>query len=92
MKYDVEYRLKMSAKDYNNLKNLISETFRRGSRITQTGRGKRLYNEMIPECYREDAERIIRNCRILAPAVEDKLLTVEEVRILELLEIYCMTV
>lgn len=89
---ELVYKIKMSADEYNSLKNLISETFRRGSRITQTGRGKRLYESIISEQYREDAKRLVSLCKIESPAVRDKEFTVEEIIALKMLEKYCMEV
>lgn len=42
---------------------VVGETYKLGSNITNTGRGKRLFAQMIPDEYKEVADRMIERCR-----------------------------
>ena len=42
---------------------LVGETYRLGSKPTETGRGRRLFADMIPPEYRQAAEDMVERCR-----------------------------
>ena len=42
---------------------LIGETFKLGSHLTETGRGKRLLKEMLSDCSKTVAEDLVSSCK-----------------------------
>lgn len=70
---------------------LIGETAYRGSHPMNTLKGKRLFEEFIPEFCREDANKLISMCkRYYKTGIPETVeMTVQEDLILSMLEIYC---
>lgn len=59
----MEVAYKFKASEVIQHMNYVGECFKLGSQPAKTGRGKRLYAEMIPAEYEEDARKMIERCR-----------------------------
>ncbi len=72
---------------------LISETYRLGSKPTETGRGKRLYKQMIDPENEEMARELIEKARYAHAhgLKNDVELTSKQILVLKQLVNYCMT-
>lgn len=57
----VEY--KFTEKEIKDAMRFVGETYKLGSRPTETGRGRRLFADMIPPEYRQAAEDMVERCR-----------------------------
>lgn len=66
---------------------LIKETFARS--IVETGRGRRLYQQIIPEEYREQAEKVIDMSR--RELRKSRQMTADEILAMSYLVDYCMS-
>lgn len=66
---------------------LIKETFARG--IVKTGRGKRLYQQIIPKEYRAQAEKVIEMSR--TKLKNPRQMTADEILAMRYLIDYCMS-
>lgn len=72
---------------------LIGETFKLGSNVTKTGRGRRLYKDLISDKgYDEIAEGLIDKAKYIHShgLVNDTVLTKEQIVVLKQLVIYCV--
>lgn len=57
----VEY--KFTEEEIKKAMRLVGETYKLGSHITETGRGKRLFADMIPPEYRQAAVDMVERCK-----------------------------
>lgn len=88
----MEIRYKFKAEELKKDLTLIGETFSMGSKPTKTGRGKRLYAEMIPTDMEEDAQMIITKGKhaFTNGLREDIELTSRQILVLKKLVNYCL--
>ena len=73
---------------------VVGETYKLGSRPTETGRGRRLFHTMIPDEYKETALKLVDRCKYAySHGLRNNVtMTSEEIVALKLLVKYVMEV
>ena len=79
---------KFSKTELSNDVALIAETYRLGSKPTETGRGKRLFRKFVPESEDEIARKIISTCK--RGITTDILFTEQEWEVFKKVVNYCV--
>ena len=88
----MEVMYKMTPNEVEGRMRLIGETYKLGSGITKTGRGRRLYASIIPDRLDDRAKKMIEMCKYVYShgASSDLMFTLEDIEVLDLLARYCM--
>ena len=59
----MKVKYEFTADEISRHMRVIGETYKLGSRITETGRGRRLFHSMIPDEYKATALKLVDKCK-----------------------------
>ena len=88
----MEIIYRMSAGEIEQDMRLVGETYKLGSGKTNTMRGRRLFDEIVPAKYIERARDIVNDCKYVYShgMRQPRDFTVEDIAVLKYLVEYCM--
>jgi len=84
---------KMTNEEIGRHMKVIGETYKLGSNPTNTGRGKRLYAQIMPEHLRDSADKMIDRCKyVYSHGIKTDIeMTAEDIEVLHYLIQYVMS-